>query len=97
MQGDIDVPDDQVITLTTQLAEAMGAEVHIHGLIDTPPPSIDVVDVVGDDVEQLAQQGTKIIARVDGIHSVAMGDHVRLAIRMHLVHFFDTATGAPLR
>lgn len=41
--------------------------------------------------------GTKIIARVDGIHTVAMGDDVRLAVKTHLTHFFDPATGAPLR
>ncbi|MFM8267125.1 MAG: ABC transporter ATP-binding protein [Ilumatobacteraceae bacterium] len=97
MAGDIDAPPDQTITLITQLAEAMGAEVHIHGLIDTPPPSIDVLDITADDVEDLTREGTKVIARVDGVHSVAMCDEVRLAIRMHLVHFFDMTTGDPLR
>jgi multiple sugar transport system ATP-binding protein len=97
MAGDIEAPADQTITLTTLLAEAMGAEVHIHSSIDTPPPSIDVLDVVGDEAEHLAGAGTTVIARVDGVHSVAMGDEVRLAVKMHLAHFFDTVSGAPLR
>jgi hypothetical protein len=41
--------------------------------------------------------GTKIIARVDGIHTVTMGQDVRLAVKTHLAHFFDPASGAPLR
>jgi hypothetical protein len=45
----------------------------------------------------LAGSGTKVIARVDGVHSVAMGDGVRLAVKMHLAHFFDPVSGAPLR
>jgi multiple sugar transport system ATP-binding protein len=97
MEGDVDVPDEQMITLTTLLAEAMGAEVHIHATVDVAPPSIEGLDLAADDADHLAGTGTKVIARVDGIHSVAMGDEVRLAVKMHLAHFFDPDSGAPLR
>ena len=97
MEGDINVPADHTITLTTTLAEAMGAEVHIHASVDVAPPAIEGLDAVSDDTDHLAGSGTKVIARVDGVHSVAMGDEVRLAVKMHLAHFFDPVSGAPLR
>lgn len=97
MRGDIEVPDDQTITLTTLLAEAMGAEVHIHAVVDVAPPTIEGLDPAVDDADHLGVTGTKVIARVDGIHSVAMGDEVHLAVKMHLAHFFDPVSGAPLR
>jgi multiple sugar transport system ATP-binding protein len=97
MRGDIEVPDDQTITLTTLLAEAMGAEVHIHAVVDVAPPTIEGLDPAVDDADHLGVTGTKVIARVDGVHSVAMGDEVHLAVKMHLAHFFDPVSGAPLR
>ncbi len=97
MEGDVEVPDDQMVTLTTLLAEAMGAEVHIHALLDVEPPSIEGLDPAADDADHLTGTGTKVIARVDGVHSVSMGEEVRLAVKMHLAHFFDPDTGAPLR
>jgi multiple sugar transport system ATP-binding protein len=95
LAGDIDVADDQIIGVDVELAEAMGAEVHVHTRFDIPPVSIDsqVVDP-DDDAPEL---GTPIIARIDGVHVVAMGEHIRLALKTHLAHFFDPADGRPLR
>ena len=41
LAGDIDVGDDQIIGVEVELAEAMGAEVHVHTRFDVPPVSID--------------------------------------------------------
>ena len=95
LAGDIDVGDDQIIGVDVDLAEAMGAEVHIHTRFDVPPVSIDgeILDSDGD----VQVDGTPIIARIDGVHVVTMGEHIRLALKTHLAHFFDPADGRPLR
>jgi len=97
LEEDVEVPADQVIELTVTLAEAMGAEVHIHAIVDVPPPEIDGVPTTSEDGTEALIEGTKVIARVDGIHTIAMGQQVRLAVKTHLAHFFDPATGEPLR
>ncbi len=95
LAGDIDVGDDQIIAVEVELAEAMGAEVHIHTRFDVPPVSIDGESLDPD--EEAPVDGTPIIARIDGVHIVAMGEHIRLALKTHLAHFFDPADGRPLR
>jgi len=97
LEEDLEVPADQVIELTVTLAEAMGAEVHIHAVVDVPPPEIDGVPTTSEDGTEALIEGTEVIARVDGIHTIAMGQQVRLAVKTHLAHFFDPATGEPLR
>ncbi|HSM66036.1 MAG TPA: ATP-binding cassette domain-containing protein, partial [Ilumatobacteraceae bacterium] len=98
MEGDAAVGDDSVIEVTSTLAEAMGAEVHVHAELDVMPPPIDGAMVDPDAENEGAPiDKTLIIARVDGVHLVAMGQRVRLAVKTHLLHFFDPASGAPLR
>jgi ABC-type sugar transport system ATPase subunit len=95
LAGDIDVGDDQIIDVGVDLAEAMGAEVHVHTHFDIAPVSIDGSLVDPDDDAPL--DGTPIIARIDGVHVVSMGERLRLALKTHLAHFFDPADGRPLR
>jgi multiple sugar transport system ATP-binding protein len=95
LAGDIDVSDEQIIEVDVDLAEAMGAEVHVHSTLDVTPVSIDG-EMVDPDDDAFAD-GTRIIARIDGIHVVAMGERIRLALKTHLAHFFDPADGRPLR
>ncbi len=98
MAGDVAVQDDQVIEVTVTLAEAMGAEVHVHAELDVLPPPIDGAMVDPDAVaDGLPVDKTPLIARVDGVHIVAMGARVRLAVKTHLLHFFDPGSGEPLR
>ncbi|MCX6521241.1 MAG: sn-glycerol-3-phosphate ABC transporter ATP-binding protein UgpC [Actinobacteria bacterium] len=97
MEEDLEVGDDQILTIRCDLAEAMGAEVHIHAVIDVPPPAVDGAPIAAEDDPEALVAGTKVIARVDGIHTIAMGQDVRLAVKTHLTHFFDPASGAPLR
>ncbi|HUF99128.1 MAG TPA: sn-glycerol-3-phosphate ABC transporter ATP-binding protein UgpC [Ilumatobacter sp.] len=96
MDGDIDVPDDQKITLHIDLAEAMGAEVHLHATLDVPPVEVEGAQN-DDEADDITQGATKVIARVEGVHVVDTGDQVTLAVKTHLAHFFDPATGDPLR
>jgi multiple sugar transport system ATP-binding protein len=97
MAGDIDVPSDQQLTLEVDLAEAMGAEVHIHATIGVPPVEVEDAQAASDDVDDLDGSATKVIARVEGVHFVDTGDRVTLAVKTHLAHFFDPSTGEPLR
>jgi len=97
MEGDVDLPDDQKLTLNVDLAEAMGAEVHIHAHLDVPPVEIDGAPVAAEGEEELSTSITNVIARVEGIHTVHEDEDVRLAVKTHLAHFFDPATGDPLR
>ena len=98
MDGDAPVGDDSTIEVVAMLAEAMGAEVHVHAELDVPPPPIDGAMVDPDaDPDSSPVDRTAIIARVDGVHIVAMGQRVTLAVKTHLLHFFDPDSGAPLR
>ena len=98
MEGDADLPEDQKLTLNVDLAEAMGAEVHIHAHLDVPPVELEGAPVAAEDgEEELSTSTTNIIARVEGIHTVHEDEDVRLAVKTHLAHFFDPATGDPLR
>jgi multiple sugar transport system ATP-binding protein len=95
MEGDLVLPDDQHLTLQVTLAEAMGAEVHIS--VDVPPVEVEGAPTSGEDVDPLDAEVTRVIARVEGIHVVDNDSEVRLGIKTHLLHFFDPATGEPLR
>jgi multiple sugar transport system ATP-binding protein len=98
MAGDVPADDDQIVEVDVVLAEAMGAEVHLHTSFAVAPPPIDGAMIDPDaDPDAFAPDETKIIARVDGVHVVANGDRVRLAVKTHLLHFFDPADGTPLR
>jgi multiple sugar transport system ATP-binding protein len=97
MDGDADLPDDQKITLPVDLAEAMGAEVHVHATLDVPPVELEGTPIAAEDGGEISTSTTKVIARVEGIHTVEAGSAVTLAVKTHLAHFFDPATGDPLR
>ncbi len=97
MDGDADLPDDQKLTLMVDLAEAMGAEVHVHASLDVAPVELEGAPVTADDGAEIDTTTTKVIARVEGIHTVETGADVTLGVKTHLAHFFDPQTGDPLR
>jgi multiple sugar transport system ATP-binding protein len=97
MDGDTELPDDQTLTVEVELAEAMGAEVHVHATLDVPPVQLEGSPVTAEEGDDVRADATKLIARVDGIHTVTSGSDVVLGVKTHLAHFFDPATGDPLR
>ncbi len=97
MRSDFDAPDDQVMRLRVDLAEAMGPEVHIHSSVRVEPVLVEGAPTAGEDGEVLDRGVTPFVARVDGIHVVEPETHVDLAVKTHLAHFFDPTTGEPLR
>jgi multiple sugar transport system ATP-binding protein len=96
MEGDFDLPDDQIVEFKIELAEAMGAEAHLHITLDVPVVELDGQPVSAEDGDETPLSTTKIIARIDGIHFVTSGENLRLGVKTHLAHFFDPDTGLPL-
>ncbi len=97
MEGDAELPADQQVVLDVELAEAMGAEVHLHAVVDVPRVELDGAPVDPEGPDELEAEGiTNIIARIDGIHIVNSGETVKLGVKTHLAHFFDPENGLPL-
>jgi len=94
--GDVELPDDQHLELHVDLAEAMGAEVHVHATLDVPMVELDGAPVALDEGDEISPSSTHVVARIDGIHHVDEGETIRLGVKTHLAHFFDPATGEPL-
>ena len=94
------LPEDQQITVVARTVESMGAEAHIH--FEVPVPPVDT-----EDTRELAEHdetggipgggGTMVVARVDGTARVSIDQNVTLGVHTHRCHFFDRASGAPLR
>ena len=97
MDGDADLPEDRKLDLQVDLAEAMGAEVHVHATVPVPPVEVEGAPVAAEDGDEVSTSATKFVARVDGVHVIETGQTVRLGVKTHLAHFFDRATGEPLR
>jgi multiple sugar transport system ATP-binding protein len=97
MRSDSDVPEDQVMRVRVDVAEAMGPEVHIHSTLAVEPVKVEGAPTTGEDGALLDRNSTPIVARVDGIHVVRPETDVDLTVKTHLAHFFDPATGEPLR
>ncbi len=96
MRSDFEVPDDQVMSLHVDLAEAMGPEVHIHSTVGVEPVVVEGAPAAIED-DLLDAQRTPVVARVDGIHVIDQESEVELAVKTHLAHFFDPESGTPLR
>ena len=94
--GEYEIPDDQIVEFKIELAEAMGAEAHLHITLDVPVVELDGQPVSAEDGDETPLSTTKIIARIDGIHFVTSGENLRLGVKTHLAHFFDPDTGLPL-
>jgi multiple sugar transport system ATP-binding protein len=96
MEGDFDLPEDQIVEFKIELAEAMGAEAHLHITLDVPVVELDGQPVAAEDGDETPTSTTSVIARIDGIHFVSSGENLRLGVKTHLAHFFDSDTGLPL-
>jgi multiple sugar transport system ATP-binding protein len=96
IEGDFDLPADQTVEFEIDLAEAMGAEAHLHITLDVPVVELDGAPVIAEDGDDVSTSTTSVIARIDGIHFVRSGEVVKLGVKTHLAHFFDLDTGLPL-
>jgi len=100
MAEDSDLPPDRHMEVTVDLAEAMGAEVHVHFGVDAEQITVEDAKAGASDDDLEALPGSslaKMIARVDGMHVVTPGRSVTLAVKTDRLHAFDLDTGAPLR
>ncbi|MGH2850286.1 MAG: ABC transporter ATP-binding protein [Solirubrobacteraceae bacterium] len=95
-------PDGQVLAVDVELVEALGNEQLVHFSIDATryrdPAGEPVGGEGGDEVASEiggAAAGTGV-ARVDPRLTVAMGAHLRLAVDVDRLHFFDRGSGTAL-
>ena len=90
---------DERLDISVDLAEAMGAETHLHFSLPVPPVQFEGATVAADDdaVSSDANQSTKLIARLDGTVRSAAGERMRLGVRTARAHLFDPVSGLPLR
>jgi hypothetical protein len=91
-----------VLAVDVELVEALGNEQLVHFSIDATryrDPASEPIG--GEGGEELASEigggaaGTGV-ARVDPRLTVAMGAHLRLAVALDRLHFFDRGSGAAL-
>jgi multiple sugar transport system ATP-binding protein len=87
------------ITARVEIAEALGAENHLHFTLDIPPVRADLLEGVAlvDGDHAAPRDATPIVARLAGTVRVRAGDQIGLDVRTDLCHLFDATTGAPLR
>ena len=96
-----EVPADQQLEVTARIVESMGSDVHVH--FDLPIPPVDTEDTreLAEHAEEATAPATEgvttIVARVDGLARIRVDDQVRLGVHTERCHFFDLASGAPLR
>jgi multiple sugar transport system ATP-binding protein len=84
----------QLLTVDTELVEALGSEQLLHFKIDARrihAPGVDEEKEVGEAVLGIG------VARIAPDGRVAAGERVRLAARPELMHLFDPATGEAIR
>ncbi|MGB3735401.1 MAG: sn-glycerol-3-phosphate ABC transporter ATP-binding protein UgpC [Ilumatobacter sp.] len=104
MADDSDAPADHVISVETDLTEAMGAENHVHFFVDVDG-GVEALESVradtadGDELESLdtSKGRTEVVARVDGMHVIEPGQRVELSVKTDRIHFFACDDGSPLR
>ena len=92
-------PADQRLDILVDLAEAMGAETHVHFSLPVPPVQFEGSTVAADDdaVSSDSNLTTKLIARLEGTVRAAAGELMTLGVRTGRAHLFDPVSGLPLR
>jgi multiple sugar transport system ATP-binding protein len=94
------LPDDQRMQVEVQLVESMGGEAHLHFSLQVPPVDTDATRELAEHTEgEMAHKVgvTPMVAKVDGLARIAVGNTVTLGVHTERCHFFDFETGAPLR
>jgi multiple sugar transport system ATP-binding protein len=92
-------PDDQTLSVVTDLREDMGAEVFLHFSVHAQPVrATEVTEALEHEEfeamkERARRAGVPFIARVERLTRAREGEHLRLFVDVQHVHFFDPATG----
>jgi multiple sugar transport system ATP-binding protein len=83
-----------VLTVDTELVEALGSEQLLHFTIDASrvhAPDIDEEKELGEAVAGIG------VARIEPEGQIKAGERVRLSVRPELMHFFDPGSGLAIR
>jgi multiple sugar transport system ATP-binding protein len=80
------VPDDQCVTSTVALIEALGSEIMVHFGLDAP--KVDSGDP--DAVDEAPNDTANSVGRFNPRSTVKLGEEVKIAVANENVHFFDS-------
>ncbi|MDO8361459.1 MAG: sn-glycerol-3-phosphate ABC transporter ATP-binding protein UgpC [Actinomycetota bacterium] len=90
----------QRLEIMIDLVESTGSETHVHFALPVAPVDTDdtrdLAEHAGDTVPEKATS-TVVVAKLDGLARVRLADRISLGVNTGRCHFFDAATGAPLR
>jgi multiple sugar transport system ATP-binding protein len=95
-------PDDQKITSTVDLREALGSEVLVHFTVNAPivmhehtrELAVDVGAEALEDLEERArQEKSPFVAQLSPRTKVKEGDRLEVVVDTNRLHFFDPETG----
>ena len=99
-----DVPEDQRLTVTAQLVEALGSDVLVHFSTSAPPvvtedmrEAVDDADAFAEMERQAAAGGQTFTARLEPKDMPKAGEQLQLGFHTDQLHFFDIDGGQALR
>jgi multiple sugar transport system ATP-binding protein len=94
-----DIPEDQRITGTVELREALGSEIMVHFRTDAEPAVTDEMRELARDIGDesvgtaTAAGGATMVGRFGARSRVREGEQVQIAVDTRSLHFFDPETG----
>jgi multiple sugar transport system ATP-binding protein len=92
-----DVAENQTMTGTVELREALGSEIMVHFKTDaTPAMTEDVRELrkdAGTESIPLEQGGAVMVGRFGARSRIKDGEQVKIAVDTRALHFFDPDTG----
>ena len=94
------VPAGQRLDIGVELVESTGAEVQVHFNLAVPPVDADELRELVEHVEleiDPTATSTPMVAKLDGMTRIRIAERVTLGVHAERCHFFDPATGLPLR
>jgi multiple sugar transport system ATP-binding protein len=94
-----ETPDDQTLSIVTDIREDMGAEVFLHFAVHAQPvQASEVTEALEHEEfealkERARREGVPFIARLDRMTRAREGEALRLFVDVEHLYFFDPATG----
>jgi len=94
------VPESQRLDIDVELVESTGSEVQVHFNLPVPPIDTDetreLIEHEQLEIDPTAKH-TPMVAKLDGMARIRIAERVTLGVHAERCHFFDPATGLPLR
>ena len=98
-----DAPAERRIKAEVELREALGSDVVVHFMLDTPPALTEdvrelAIDVGHEALEKLEEttDRTNVLARLNPRTTANVGHSLELVVDTHRLHFFDPDAAAAI-